>query len=271
MSASPSARAFDALRPAIVVRLIELRASLDPALARSDEGTARAQIEAVLGDFGDFLATGDLAAHRAFLTAFVAKRAAEELGPSAALSTLVAIGDTAVQVVQEKMAGPSGDELGLLVARLTTSSVRIVNDLIAEELIRRRGLAHELRTGQRGPRIDTDTDLRGGPAPRLSGARQVSQASATVRQDRSGPVQVSGELSSSGYLSSPLASASSSSFDGGHAGFATHPGTFPGTHPGTDPSTDPGTDPGSRPPPRSSAGRSSRSTGSGKSSRGSRR
>ncbi len=258
MSASPSARAFDALRPAIVVRLIELRASLDPALARSDEATARSQIEAVLGDFGDYLATGDLAAHRAFLTAFVAKRAAEELGPSAALSTLVAIGDTAVQVVQEKMAGPSGDELGLLVARLTTSSVRIVNDLIAEELIRRRGLAHELRTGQRGPRIDTNPDLRGGLAPRLSGARQVSQASATVRQDRSGPAQVSGELSSSGYVSS---ASSSSSFDDGHAGFT----TYPGTHPGTDPSTDPGTDPGERPPRRSS-----RSAGSSKSSRGSR-
>jgi hypothetical protein len=132
MSASPSARAFDALRPAIVERLLELRTSLDPALARSDESTARAQIESVLGDFGEFLATDDLPAHRAFLTAFVAKRAAEELGPSAALSTLVAIGDTAVQVVQEQVAGHGGDELALLVARLTTSSVRIVNDLIAE-------------------------------------------------------------------------------------------------------------------------------------------
>jgi hypothetical protein len=259
MSASPSARAFDALRPAIVVRLIELRASLDPALARSDEATARSQIEAVLGDFGEYLATGDLAAHRAFLTSFVAKRAAEELGPSAALSTLVAIGDTAVQVVQEKLAGPSGDELGLLVARLTTSSVRIVNDLIAEELIARRGLAHDLRTGQRGGgRIDTDADLRGGPAPsKLGGGRQVV-----------------GELISSGFLSHRSSPGSHpGTFDGGHASMATHPGaTHPGTHPGathpgTDPSTDPGTDPGERPP--RPAGSSSR--GSGKSSRGTRR
>lgn len=221
MSASPSARAFDALRPAIVVRLLELRSSLDPALARSDEHTARAQIETVLGDFAEYIATSDMATHRAFLTAFVAKRAAEELGPSAALSTLVAIGDTAVQVVQEQVAGNSGDELALLVARVTTSSVRIVNDLIADELIRRRGLAHELRTGQRSGRIDTDSDPRGGPAPGTGGGASgvmttfvtPSPAQTLSRGRRSDQAsrQMAGELT---------------------------------THPGTDPSTDPGTDPG---------------------------
>jgi hypothetical protein len=218
MSASPSARAFDALRPAIVVRLLELRSSLDPALARSDEHTARAQIEAVLDDFGEYLATSDLSTHRAFLTAFVAKRAAEELGPSAALSTLVAIGDTAVQVVQEQVAGNHGEELALLVARVTTSSVRIVNDLIATELIRRRGLAHELRSGHRGGRMDTDPDRRGGPVP-ASAAADHSPARTLARGRRSdeAPRHVAGELT---------------------------------THPGTDPSTDPGTDPGGSNPGR---------------------
>ncbi len=215
MSASPSARAFDALRPAIVVRLLELRSSLDPALARTDEVTARAQIDAVLGDFGEFLATADVEAHRAFLASFVAKRAAEEAGHSAALSTLTAIGDTAVQVVQEQVLGPTGDELALLVARLTTSSVRIVNDLIAEELIRRRARAHELRSGQRGLRTETSTDLRGGPAASVAPVDSAAPAARLARQasqrtSRHG-AQVSGELT---------------------------------THPGTDPSTDPGTDPG---------------------------
>lgn len=218
MSASPSARAFDALRPSIVERLLELRSSLDPALARSDEGTARAQIESVLDDFSELMAMGDMAAHRAFLTAFVAKRAAEELGPSAALSTLVAIGDTAVQVVQEQVPGPQGDELALIVARITTGSVRIVNDLIAEELIRRRALALDLRSGR--ARIPTDADLRGGPAPAVAasgaGAPGVpsSVAQAAFGLGRPGESrQAAGELT---------------------------------THPGTDPSTDPGTDPGAR-------------------------
>lgn len=214
MSASPSARAFDALRPSIVERLLELRSSLDPALARSDEGTARAQIESMLDDFSELMAMGDMAAHRAFLTAFVAKRAAEELGPSAALSTLVAIGDTAVQVVQEQVPGAQGDELALIVARITTGSVRIVNDLIAEELIRRRGLALDLRSG-RG-RIPTDADLRGGPAPAVGASgvpSSVAQAAFGLGRRPGEARQASGELT---------------------------------THPGTDPSTDPGTDPGAR-------------------------
>lgn len=165
MSASPSARAFYGLRPAMVARLLELRASLDPSLARGDEATARAQIEAVLDDFGDYIATGDLPTHRAFLAAFVAKRAAEESGASAALSTLVAIGDTAAQVVQERLLTGAGEELALLVARVTAGSVRIVNELIAEELFRRKALAHELRTGQKSERRPARAEVTTEPSP----------------------------------------------------------------------------------------------------------
>ena len=154
----------------MVARLLELRASLDPALARSDEATARAQIEAVLDDFGDFIATGDLPTHRAFLSAFVAKRATEEAGASAALSTLVAIGDTAVQVVQERLLTGHGEELALLVARVTAGSVRIVNELIAEELARHKALSHELRNGHRPQAGGTSV----APALAVRGARAES-------------------------------------------------------------------------------------------------
>ncbi len=199
---------------------MELRSSLDPALARSDETTARAQIESVLDDFSELMAMGDMAAHRAFLTAFVAKRAAEELGPSAALSTLVAIGDTAVQVVQEQVMGSQGDELALIVARITTGSVRIVNDLISEELIRRRGLAQDLRSG-RG-RISTDADLRGGPAPAAAHGLASSGMPSSVASAAFGLGRRPGESrQAAGELVAQ-----------------------PTTHPGTDPSTDPGTDPG---------------------------
>lgn len=149
----------------MVARLLELRASLDPSLARGDEATARAQIEAVLDDFGDYIATGDLPTHRAFLAAFVAKRAAEESGASAALSTLVAIGDTAAQVVQERLLTGAGEELALLVARVTAGSVRIVNELIAEELFRRKALAHELRTGQKAERRPARAEPTSEPTP----------------------------------------------------------------------------------------------------------
>ena len=62
---------------------------------RLDEATARAQIGAVLDHLGNFIATGDLGLHRAFLHTFLAMRAAEAQGPAAVLAMLVAIGDTA--------------------------------------------------------------------------------------------------------------------------------------------------------------------------------
>lgn len=173
----------------MVARLLELRSSLDPSLARCDEATARAQIETVLDDFGDYIATGDLPTHRAFLAAFVAKRAAEESGTSAALSTLVAIGDTATQVVQERLLTGAGEELALLVARVTAGSVRIVNELIAEELFRRRALAHELRTGQKAERRPARSESTTEPSPWVM-TRGKSGGTSESFDDRRGQVTV---------------------------------------------------------------------------------
>ena len=151
MSTAPQvARAYDALRPQILARLLELRGSLDPSLGRLDEATARAQIGAVLDHLGNYITTGDLGLHRAFLHTFLAMRAAEAQGPAAVLSMLVAIGDTAAQVAQEEGAGTSeGAELTLLLTRVTASTARAVNDLIADELQRRAGHKVELATKER--------------------------------------------------------------------------------------------------------------------------
>lgn len=172
----------------MVARLLELRSSLDPTLARGDEATARAQIEAVLDDFGDYIATGDLPTHRAFLAAFVAKRAAEESGASSALSMLVAIGDTAAQVVQERLLTGAGEELALLVARVTAGSVRIVNELIADELFRRKALAHELRTGQHAERRPARVEATTEPSPWVM--TRGRRGSADGFDDRRGQVTV---------------------------------------------------------------------------------
>ncbi len=139
MSTVPTlARSYDALRPKVMQRLVDLRGTLDPSLARLDEATARAQIGAVLDHLGNFLATGDLGLQRGFLHTFLAMRAAEAQSPAAVLAMLVAIGDTAVQVAQEQAElGREGAELTLRLTRVTTSTARAVNDLIAEELYRR--------------------------------------------------------------------------------------------------------------------------------------
>jgi hypothetical protein len=129
------ARAYEALRPKILQRLLELRPTLDPSLSRLDDATARAQVGAVLDHLGNFIATGDLGLHRAFLHTFLAMRAAEAQSPANVLAMLVAIGDTAALVAQQEGAGTSeGAELTLLLTRVTAATARAVNDLIAEEL-----------------------------------------------------------------------------------------------------------------------------------------
>jgi hypothetical protein len=143
------ARAYEGLRSKILQRLLELRATLDPSLGRLDEATARSQISAVLDHLGNFIATGDLGLHRAFLHTFLAMRAAEAQGPAAVLAMLVAVGDTAAQVAQEEAKGAEGAELTLHLTRVTATTARAVNDLIAEELERRLAQWNELSTKER--------------------------------------------------------------------------------------------------------------------------
>lgn len=148
MSTAALARAYDELRPKVLERLLDMRATLDPSLGRLDEATARGQMNAVLEHLGNFLATGDLGSHRAFLQTFIAMRAAEAQGPASVLAMMVAIGETAAQVVQEQLAGtPDGSELTLLLTRVTSSTARAVNDIVAEELERRLAEWHVVAKG----------------------------------------------------------------------------------------------------------------------------
>ena len=125
---------------------MDLRATIDAALGRMDEAAARSQMGAVLEHLGNFIASGDMGLHRAFLHTFLAMRAAEAQSPAAVLAMLVAIGDTAAQVAQEEGAGTAqGAELTLLLTKVTATTARAVNDLIAEELERRIGTQGELR------------------------------------------------------------------------------------------------------------------------------
>ena len=145
-TAPPVARAYDGLRPKILQRLLAMRGTLDPFFARVDEATARAQLGAILDHFGNFIATGDLGMHRAFLHTFMAMRAAEAQGPAQVLAMLVSIGDTAAQVSQEEHPGTDGAELTLMLTRVTASTARAINDLISDELDRRLAQRTELAT-----------------------------------------------------------------------------------------------------------------------------
>jgi hypothetical protein len=147
----PLALAFEALRPKVLQRLLELRSTLDPSLGRLDDSTARLQMGAVLEHLGNFIATGDIGLHKAFLHTFLAMRAAEAQSPASVLAMLVAIGDTAAQVAQEEGAGTTeGAELTVLLTRVTASTARLLNDLIADELDRRKQRFGDLKAPKRG-------------------------------------------------------------------------------------------------------------------------
>jgi hypothetical protein len=151
MSTVPTlARSYEALRPRVLERVLELRATLDPSLGRLDDASARAQIGAVLDHLGNFIATGDLALHRGFLHTFLAMRAAEAQSPASVLAMLIAIGDTAAQVAQDEAGTGDGAELTRLLTRVTASTARVMNDLIADELGRRTAQRAELAARVRG-------------------------------------------------------------------------------------------------------------------------
>ncbi|MBX3155103.1 MAG: hypothetical protein KF773_03815 [Deltaproteobacteria bacterium] len=161
-TAQPLATAYESLRLKILQRLLDLRSSLDPSLGRLDDVTARAQISAVLDHIGNFIASGDLGLHRAFLHTFLAMRAAEAQSPAAVLAMLVAIGDTAAQVAQDESPGnPENGELTLLLTRVTASTARAVNDLIADELMRRMGTWGELRARASQPAVIAGAPVAG--------------------------------------------------------------------------------------------------------------
>lgn len=127
--------AFEQLRPAILTRLVEVRGSLDHAIARTKDDEARALFDAVLHALATLLVTGDHTLHRGFLQSFIALRGAEGLGPDHAQRLLVAIADVASQIARNQI--PDDPTVSLAVNHAARITARMVNDIIAEELGRR--------------------------------------------------------------------------------------------------------------------------------------
>jgi hypothetical protein len=130
------ASSFGELRAAVMSQLMDARASLDPGLAQLDSDAAQAQLAAVLDQVQAHLATGDREPLRAFLRSFLTMRAAQSLSPDTLLQAVVAIGDTCVQVVQQR-GGPAASELACALTRTGAVCTRLVVEHIADELERR--------------------------------------------------------------------------------------------------------------------------------------
>ena len=143
------ARTFAELRPAVLARLMEVRASLDPGLAQLDDGGARAQLQAVLDQVEAYLRTGDATPLRSFLRSFLTLRAAQGLAPDTLLHAVVAIGDTCVQVVQKTAADADlACELTHTGAVATRLVVQHIADALARRTDERRALTEAISGGE---------------------------------------------------------------------------------------------------------------------------
>ena len=135
MTAPAYVAAFDELRPAVLARLVEVRASLDQVIARRPADEARRLFDQVLIGLQTLIATHDHTLHRGFVRSFVALRASEGVAADDALRLLVAIGDVAVQVA--RAARPDDALLPLALTHAMRVTARLVNEVTADELARR--------------------------------------------------------------------------------------------------------------------------------------
>ena len=136
MTAAPAyVASFEELRPAMLARLVEVRTSLDHAIARWSNEAAQVMFDKVLIGLQALMATNDQALHRGFVRSFVALRGAEGLPPDHALRLLIAIGDVGIQVARAARADDAALPLAITYALRVTA--RLVNEGTADELARR--------------------------------------------------------------------------------------------------------------------------------------
>jgi hypothetical protein len=145
--ADPAAM-LESLRPAVLARLVELRGSLDHALARLSEAQAKQHLDPVLQHLQTYLTTWDWRTHRSFLQTYLALRAGDGMSSDDVLHVLAAIGDVVVDTIRRQLANhPAQPALLVAVAKFNAHTVRGVIDLVAEELERRRTQRDQMHRG----------------------------------------------------------------------------------------------------------------------------
>jgi hypothetical protein len=140
------AATLESLRPAVLARLVEIRASLDYTLGRASESDARDHLDAVLRHLQNYLTTWDWRLHRSFLQTYLAMRAGDGMSSDDVLHLLHAIVDVVIDNVRAKREEHAATpELVVALAKFSAHTVRCVIDLVAEDLDRRRAQRDQLR------------------------------------------------------------------------------------------------------------------------------
>lgn len=131
-----AAEQFESLRPAVLDRLLEIRPSIDDSFA--PEQAARDHFDALLTHLCALLEGGQELSFREFVSRWIAMRAGEGLALGPLCRQVMAVGDAIIEVAKERC--PPGADSDLLLrdlVRVNFSTVRVVADVLADELARR--------------------------------------------------------------------------------------------------------------------------------------
>jgi hypothetical protein len=126
---------FEAIRPEVVARVFDGRATLKLGFAAQAPDVARTQLDAVLDRIAGFLVDRDPERYRGFIARWVAYHLGEGFDPEDMVHSVVTLGDLVCQVARGRL--PAGDETAGFVrdvTRTTHAMVRLVVDVIGEEL-----------------------------------------------------------------------------------------------------------------------------------------
>lgn len=126
---------FETIRPDVVARAIEVRASIKLGLAAQAPEVAAAALDAVLDRMVGFLHDRDPERYRGFISRWAAFHLGEGFEPEDLIHSVVTLGDVVVQVARQRL--PASDETVALVrdlVRMTHAMARLVVDVLGDEL-----------------------------------------------------------------------------------------------------------------------------------------
>jgi len=140
MAAGGHSKTFDALRPAVLSQLLELRGTIDDAYQALDPDAAAEEFSHIISQLQAHLDLPMGERLRDFAERWVALRIAEGQSPRSLLHSVVAIGDVIVAVAKKQL--PSNEETVQFVRAVVHANfvaARSVVEVLALDLERRRG------------------------------------------------------------------------------------------------------------------------------------
>jgi hypothetical protein len=138
------AQMFESLRPDVLGRLVEVRASIDHSYAALPDEVIRAQFDQVLDRMQAYLEERDHDKYRGFLHRWMALRTGEGFTAENLVYSVVALGDVVAQLARHRLKDdPEVLPFVLQVVKMTHLAARLIVESLAEELERRQEqLAH---------------------------------------------------------------------------------------------------------------------------------